>query len=105
MVPVLLLGVVIVGLGGYVWSSLCSARERVFHCCHCPQCDKKVRYPSGQVGWASRCPGCKRGLTLPAPGQVLPIADSLEEGYRVRRKNCAAARSPGGERVGRVSPR
>jgi hypothetical protein len=72
-----LVALVVVPAGLYVWVLYSQARQRAeeearnqFLVCHCPFCARKIGYPMKKVGEGSLCPRCKTAFTLPE-GEVL----------------------------------
>jgi hypothetical protein len=72
-----LIALVVVPAGLYVWVLYSQARQRAqqeaqnqYLVCHCPFCARRIGYPMKKVGEGSLCPRCKTAFTLPE-GEVL----------------------------------
>jgi hypothetical protein len=63
--------------------------EEEYFTCRCPNCDKKIRYPSSQAGHYAHCPQCRNRVPLPfhSEDEEDKKKRPKDEGYRVRRRD------------------
>lgn len=73
-----LLGVAVLGIGGFLFylKTRPPKEEPVFYY-HC-DCKRKFRYTAKQAGHKGRCPICKKAFTFPPP----PVAKAKSSGSK-----------------------